>query len=427
MQTENIAHPDPRQRKIDFDLNKVDYNWIEKTNDKKELKNAYRALEADGFFPDLLRVCGEKLVSLDPNFKRVVEGEKKLTMDEEQELENDLLTFLDAVNKTDSQLRGKVNGDNKENSSLFSNPQQSQIDGNFSGELEKMQKKKRAEDERLKGNEFIKSKDYQDAVTAYTKSIELDSTESFTFANRAMAYLKLKEYKKVIEDANKALELKPGYLKAVHRRGKAYLALERFEEAIKDFQLILEQEPNSKEVNRDLMDARHQLNLKESKKSKEAGKSDDNKSATKNSFKRIAIEESDEEDDEPKVEQVTTGAPHQPSKSVFSTLIDARDAKKAMKRGGDEFMIVYDNREKRKQEELEERKKREEAQRIKEEEQKKAKAKAEAERLEQEEARLRAKKEEEEKQKKLEQAKQEAERQKKIDEAERLNKQIESS
>jgi hypothetical protein len=52
------AHSELRDRKIDFDLNKIDFDWIEKNSDVKELKKAYRALEIDGFFPDLLKACG---------------------------------------------------------------------------------------------------------------------------------------------------------------------------------------------------------------------------------------------------------------------------------------------------------------------------------------------------------------------------------
>lgn len=82
-----------------------------------------------------------------------------------------------------------------------------------------------------------------------------------------MAYLKLKNYANVIEDANEALRLKPGYLKAHHRRGKAYASLNQYEMAIQDFQYILEEEPENKDVNRDLMDCRRNLNDKLQKES----------------------------------------------------------------------------------------------------------------------------------------------------------------
>lgn len=138
----NGAHPDTRQRQIDFDLNRVDYDWIAKNSNVKELKQAYRALELDQHFPDLLRECGEKICQLDPKFIRVVRGEKKLSMDEERELNNDIFDFVEKMNQTDKKLRGlATNQDHdKENQSIFGNSDQN---GKFqyenSAELEKIQ------------------------------------------------------------------------------------------------------------------------------------------------------------------------------------------------------------------------------------------------------------------------------------------------
>ena len=109
------------------------------------------------------------------------------------------------------------------------------IDEKDNNIAEEINRKKIAENERLKGNECVKSKDYAEAIECYTKSLELNPNESFTFANRAMAHLKMKAYQKAIDDSETAIKLKPGYLKAHHRRGKGMLALNKYEEAIKDF------------------------------------------------------------------------------------------------------------------------------------------------------------------------------------------------
>ena len=87
----------------------------------------------------------------------------------------------------------------------------------------------------MKGNECMKSKDYNDAVLCYTRSLDLFPNEPASYCNRALAYLKLKEFTRVIEDANSALKLKPDYLKAFHRRAKAYVALNKIEIGIKDY------------------------------------------------------------------------------------------------------------------------------------------------------------------------------------------------
>lgn len=86
-------------------------------------------------------------------------------------------------------------------------------------EMEGFYKKKEAEDKRMKGNEYIKSKDYTTALRFYNKSLELDNTVAATYCNRALVFLKTKEYQNCIRDTNKAIELNPNYVKAYHRRG----------------------------------------------------------------------------------------------------------------------------------------------------------------------------------------------------------------
>lgn len=125
----------------------------------------------------------------------------------------------------------------------------------FAGEYNR---KKKAEDERLKGNEYMKSKEYKEAVSAYTSSLSIFE-EAATYSNRAMANLKLKRYASCICDADDCLRLDPKFLKAFHRRGKAYLARKEYEKAIKDFQTILESEPENRDINNDLMTAREAL------------------------------------------------------------------------------------------------------------------------------------------------------------------------
>lgn len=116
-----------------------------------------------------------------------------------------------------------------------------------------------AEEKRYMGNEAMKSKDYDDAVEHYSKSLELFPEEAATYSNRAMAFLQMKQYGKAIEDANKCLAIQPDYLKAFHRRGKAYQATNKYELAIKDYQYILERSPNDKAINQCLKDCRAKL------------------------------------------------------------------------------------------------------------------------------------------------------------------------
>lgn len=58
-------------------------------------------------------------------------------------------------------------------------------------------RRKRAENEKNKGNEALKSKDFKEAIQYYTKSIEYDPHIAASYCNRALVYLKLKEWDKV--------------------------------------------------------------------------------------------------------------------------------------------------------------------------------------------------------------------------------------
>ena len=109
----------------------------------------------------------------------------------------------------------------------------------------------------------MKSKEHEEAVNAYTRSIELNPREAATYCNRAMAYLRMKNYAKCIEDADKTLEMEPEYVKAYHRRGKAYLATKKYALAIRDFQFILEKNPDDMDINMSLKDAREKLQREE--------------------------------------------------------------------------------------------------------------------------------------------------------------------
>ena len=231
------ASGDPRDKRPTFDLYKVDYPWIAKETSKRELKGAYKALTEDGGFPDLLKAVVKRLKVVDPNF-RTAEDFNNYTPADEAEANQDVLAFLDQMNEADKKLRGDDVQTNKKNKSAIfdegarTNQGPSEEQKAFAASIEN---KRSAEDARYRGNEYMKAKEYDEAINAYTRSIELNPSEAATYCNRAMAYLRTKNYARCIEDADKTLEMEPDYVKAFHRRGKAYLATNKFELAIRDF------------------------------------------------------------------------------------------------------------------------------------------------------------------------------------------------
>ena len=104
----------------------------------------------------------------------------------------------------------------------------------------------------------MKTKEYDEAIKHYTKSIRLDEFEPTTYANRALAYIKNTEYSKGLEDCNKAIDLKNDYIKAYYRRGICYMGVKKFREGMLDFLYVLNDNPS----NSDILNKIEELNKK---------------------------------------------------------------------------------------------------------------------------------------------------------------------
>ena len=69
--------------KQDFDINKVDPEWIKNQKSKKELKAALSALKEDGNFIELIKICEKRLKQVDPRYGVVPsKGELKIAHDD---------------------------------------------------------------------------------------------------------------------------------------------------------------------------------------------------------------------------------------------------------------------------------------------------------------------------------------------------------
>eukprot|EP00598_Pedospumella_elongata_P016105 CAMPEP_0185011692 /NCGR_PEP_ID=MMETSP1098-20130426/97920_1 /TAXON_ID=89044 /ORGANISM="Spumella elongata, Strain CCAP 955/1" /LENGTH=495 /DNA_ID=CAMNT_0027540733 /DNA_START=470 /DNA_END=1957 /DNA_ORIENTATION=- len=99
---------------------------------------------------------------------------------------------------------------------------------------------------KTKGNEFYMAKSYQPAIAAYTKAINLDSTNAALLTNRAAASLMLLLYNEAIQDCNAALALDSSNSKAYFRKATALKGLGKLPEAIAALNKGLEFDPLSK-------------------------------------------------------------------------------------------------------------------------------------------------------------------------------------
>jgi len=104
------------------------------------------------------------------------------------------------------------------------------------------------------GNKLYSNANYDDAITHYTKAIDImqgghaqHAEEcSVFFGNRAACYVALKNHEGVIKDCTASLNLAPSYVKALQRRAVAYEATKQFQKALTDFEALYKIDPTLK-------------------------------------------------------------------------------------------------------------------------------------------------------------------------------------
>ncbi|XP_050403767.1 small glutamine-rich tetratricopeptide repeat-containing protein alpha [Patella vulgata] len=119
--------------------------------------------------------------------------------------------------------------------------------------------KDEAEQFKNKGNDFMKTEKFSDALECYSKAVKLDSKNAVYFCNRAAAYSKLNKHQQAIEDCNRALTIDSNYSKAYGRMGIAYTALNDHESARECYRKALELDPDNQSYQNNLEIAEQKL------------------------------------------------------------------------------------------------------------------------------------------------------------------------
>jgi small glutamine-rich tetratricopeptide repeat-containing protein alpha len=76
-----------------------------------------------------------------------------------------------------------------------------------------------AEKHKQEGNAQMNGKQYDEAIDAYTKAIELDPSNPVYFSNRAAAHSSKADHLSAVVDAEKAIELDPKFVRGYSRLG----------------------------------------------------------------------------------------------------------------------------------------------------------------------------------------------------------------
>jgi tetratricopeptide (TPR) repeat protein len=96
-----------------------------------------------------------------------------------------------------------------------------------------------------RGIGLYKKKKLQEAVYAFTKTIELSPEFTIAYYNRGNIYARdLGNHQEAIMDYDRVLELSPEYVKAYNNRGMSYIKLGNFQLAVRDFDKAIELKPS---------------------------------------------------------------------------------------------------------------------------------------------------------------------------------------
>ncbi|XP_071041350.1 sperm-associated antigen 1 [Parasteatoda tepidariorum] len=328
--------------KFNLNIDLLDYKYIESCVDVKRLEKILKVLRSgeEGLFPHLISFCEQKLSEKDPEnallkkenmIKRYADLPVTERMQIQQEIkewsspasyveekcereliqvENDLPPIREQwkLTKESNENREKSNGEKGK----ISKPRDYKDWDRFNvdEELQKIDNEKTQSEktrtslnaitelcdkisvnglsvsecehisnlENTKGNEAFKAKEYEEAVTYYSRSLSVHKTTK-TLNNRAQAYIKLKNYKAAVKDCIEVLNLEPDNIKAIYRRGLAHKEAGLYDLAAIDFYLVLGIDP-------DCQAAQNQLQQMENEK------------GNKNTEAKILIEELDSSDNE---------------------------------------------------------------------------------------------------------------------------------
>ena len=86
-----------------------------------------------------------------------------------------------------------------------------------------------------RGNSYINSSQYAEAIKNYDQAISLNPDLADAYYNRGNAYSYLGRHQQAEVDYSRVIRLNPNYINAYYNRGLAYLALQQLAHACSDF------------------------------------------------------------------------------------------------------------------------------------------------------------------------------------------------
>lgn len=109
------------------------------------------------------------------------------------------------------------------------------------------------------GNNALKEGKIEDAISLYTKAIELDPENHVLYSNRSAAYCKSSDYNKAVDDGDKVIKLKPDWPKGYSRKGAALSYQNKHEDAMMVYLEGLDKCPDNQQLKDAMKEAKSHI------------------------------------------------------------------------------------------------------------------------------------------------------------------------
>jgi len=121
--------------------------------------------------------------------------------------------------------------------------------------------------EKEKGNEAFKKGLYPEAVAAYTEAIKRNPSDHTLYSNRAAAYSKLMEYPGAVKDCDECIKISPEFVKAYIRKGNAQFFMKEYHKCLETYEKGLKLDKDNAELQEGLSKTMHAINMGTDEKS----------------------------------------------------------------------------------------------------------------------------------------------------------------
>uniref|UniRef100_A0A7S3WW33 STI1 domain-containing protein n=1 Tax=Strombidinopsis acuminata TaxID=141414 RepID=A0A7S3WW33_9SPIT len=105
----------------------------------------------------------------------------------------------------------------------------------------------KAEEHRVKGNEYFKEKDWAKAKGEYDEGVKRNPKDPKLYSNRAAALTKLLAYPDALRDLEDCLKLDPNFIKAYSRKGAAHFFMKEYHKALQAYENGLQIDKDNQE------------------------------------------------------------------------------------------------------------------------------------------------------------------------------------